>query len=454
VDQKAGKQEIKLDLAESWKQVDPTTLEFKLKQGVKFHDGSDFDAATAKWSLDRMSGNAKSLSKQLATNIASIEAPDKSTLRIKYKSASALQLPNLTPNTGGTGCNGPMFLSKTQADKEGEAAIDSRPVGTGPFKVTDWKRDSEITLAKFDSYWKKGADGQALPYVDGLKSRLISDNAVVLMELKAGSIHYSRYLTASDIPSVKSTPDLEIGIVDWAAPANYFGFNREKSPFGTNRKLRLGAQYAMDKESMAKVMAPGIGIPNKFLGWVPSWSGYSESLPTYPYDVSKGTELVKEAGFPNGVNIVLLHESPTASRKAAEIVQSMFAKVGINATLEPMEKVAARQRIVKGDFEMHIWGWSPSPDPAHYNRAWTCEGSANWGHYCNPELDKCMFEGEAEMDTAKRSAIYARCYKTMYEDAMQSGTFISPRVVVTRKEMKGLRYDMDHNYLGEVWLDK
>ncbi len=177
VDYKAGKSELKPELAESWQQVDPKTVVLKLQKGVKFHDGSNFDAAAAKWSLERMGEDPKSLSKALAANFASLEVVDSYTLKINYKTPSAISVLNLTSATDGTGSVGPLIVSKAQLDKLGEDGFASNPSGTGPMKFDEWKRDQEVSVKKFEGYWRKGADGQPLPYLDGLRDRSISQAA-------------------------------------------------------------------------------------------------------------------------------------------------------------------------------------------------------------------------------------------------------------------------------------
>ncbi len=450
----AGKLEIQPELAESWQQVDPTTIVFKLRKGVKFHDGSDFNAEVAKWSLERMGNRPKSVSKMLAANFDTLEVVDPYTLKIKYKAPSGLQLINLTLETSGTGSIGPAILSKAYMDKVGEEAFGVKSSATGPFKLDEWKRDSEYVLSKFDGYWKKGADGQPLPYLDSYRSRLISDTAVQAMELKAGTLHLTGTFTSAELQLIKNNSDLDIVDVHWAPNRTYFGFNDQKEPFGKNLKLRQAAQYATDRVNFAKVIGGDTGRPNYHWGWTPAWPGYEESLPYYDFNLDKAQALMKEAGFPNGAQIALIHYVPTNDRKMAEVIQSMWAKAGIKVDLQPLELSAARAKTKAGEFEMHVWGMNPSPDPAHFNRMFTCEGSANWNNYCNKETDKCMVEGERETDVNKRTETYKRCQRLLYEDAQLGTLDLRGFTIVNRKEVKGLKIGMYTEEVAEIWLDK
>ncbi len=453
-DWKQGNLKLAPELAESWEQQGPQTVLLKLRKGVKFHDGSDMTAEVVKWSLERMGNHPKSLSKRLAENFQSIDIIDPSTIKINYKRPSALQLLNLTVATAGTGSIGPAILSKAQMDKVGEEAFGQGKVaGTGPMKLVDWKRDSEFTLTKFDNYWKMGEDGQKLPYLDGLRYRLINDTAVHQMELKAGSLHTSRALAPANLPAIKGDPNLEVIMITWSPNRWFQGFNDKKSPFGTNLKLRQATQYATDRDNLAKVMGLDTGWGGYHWGWIPAWSGYDESLPHYKFDLAKAQQLVKEAGV-DSPQIELLHQTQTAHRQVAEMIQAMWAKVGVKMTLLPAEQAAGREKIKLGEFEMHIWTMAPSPDPAHFERMFTCEGAANWNNYCNKEMDKCMLEAQAEMDATKRAEKYKACQKILYEDAQLSNLFNTAMVFVHRKEVKGLKMQIHSEDLQEVWLDK
>jgi len=449
-----GTQELKPELAESWKQVDSKTLEIKLRQGVKFHDGTDLNAEVAKWVLERMATAPKSLSKRLGENFDKIDVVDPYTLKISYKRPSALQALNLTLATAGTGSIGPAMVSKKNIETIGEEAVgQGKVVGTGPFKMAQFKKDDEFTLAKFDGYWKMGDDAQKLPYLDGVRYRLISDAAVQLVELKAGTLHTTRSIAIPMIPSVKADPNFQVIQVFWSPNRWFSGFNDKKSPFGTNLKLRQATQYATDRESMAKVMGLEFGWPGYYVGWIPAWSGYDESLPHYTFDLNKAQQLVKESGADN-LNIEYLHYLPNTYKQVAEMLQQMWGKVGVKMTLLPAEQAAAREKVKSGGFEFSSWTMAPSPDPAHFERMFTCDGAANWNNYCSKDADKCMIDAQAEMDPVKRANDYKTCQKIFYEDAQLTNMFNTPMFQVSRKEVKNLKMQIHSADVQEVWLDK
>ncbi len=454
VDAKTGKHEAKPGLAESFELTDPKTLVLKYRKNVKFHDGSDLTAEVAKWNLDRARTHPKSLAKGFFDAVSSIDVVDANTIKLNLKGPSATIFVNLTRSAAGTGSTGAFLVSKAAFDKLGEEAIGNKPSATGPFMITDWKRDDRTTYKKFDQYYLKGEDGQPLPYLDGQEVRVVRDRTVAMVEVRTGTVHVIDNIDDKDIASVKSNADLSLILMPWAAGRWALGFNSEKEPFGKNVKLRQAAQYALDRESMAKTLGFGNAIPDYWNLWVPSYPGYDESNPKYEFNLDKAKQLMKEAGFADGAATMLSYESPGAGQKYAEVVQSMWQKAGINATLIGIDRAAVKQAVKAGQFEAHTFSMSASPDPDGWTRMYTCDGSANWSNYCNPEMDKCMAEGRSKYDAKERDGIYKRCLKILYDDAKVFGLYMTPTNVVYRKEVKNVKTTNHVVDLRESWLDK
>ncbi|MCL5027111.1 MAG: ABC transporter substrate-binding protein [Chloroflexi bacterium] len=454
VDEKTGKHDIGPELAESWKLEDPTHLVLNLRKGVKFHDGSDFNAEVVKWNLERARDEKKSNSKRLAENIKSIDIVDSNTIRLTLKAASALTLPDLTRSTGGTGSAGSMMASKAAAEKLGDT-YGQNPSGTGPMKLTQWLRDDRYTLAKFDGYWRKGADGQPLPYLDGIQSRIIRDKTVILAELRAGTVDIGYDAEPQTYEQIKANPDLKLWLLSASASRQLIGLNQDKPPFGGNVKLMQAAQYAIDRDALAKNVGFGVGQPLYYGVWIPTWPGYDESLPKYEYNPTKAKQLIAEAGFPSGIETELSFQTTTPlANKASEMIERMWEAVGIHTKLWSAETLAFKAKNKAGDFQAADWYMSPSPDIAYYNRGYLSDGSANWSNFQDAGVDKCMKEGAILTDFAARDPVYKQCIKLIYEAAAVQGLYALPSNIVYRKEVKGLREQLAPMDLQEVWLDK
>ncbi|MCL4534299.1 MAG: ABC transporter substrate-binding protein [Bacteroidetes bacterium] len=454
VDEASGKHELQGRLAESWEVVDPTTIVLKLRKGVKFHDGSDFNAEVAKWNLERARDHPKSAAKRLVSGVQTFEVVDPLTLRLKLKQPSALAIYNLTSATGGTGEVGTMMVSKKQFDTGGEDALGTKPAGTGPMVLTEWRRDDRAILKPWNGYWKNGVDGKPLPYLDGIVGRIINDPTVIFAEMRAGTVDVSSHISDSDYQSAKANPNLKPIVLRWANNFHVFGFNQKFPLWGDNLKLRQAAMYAVDRKSLADAVGFGLADPNEYVFWGPGSPGYDTSVPHYEFNLDKAKQLMKDAGYPDGVDTVLLSYPQPLFQKPAEILQAMWAKVGIRAKLELLEIVAARNKLKLGDFEVTAHRAVISLEPSYLARMFTCEGAANWSNYCNPEVDKCMAEAEKIYDTAQRADTYKRCQKLIYEDALIGGTHRTFSTITERKEVRGLKIQYGAIDLQETWLDK
>lgn len=453
VDAATGKHELRPLLAESWEVTDPKTVTVKLRKGVKFHDGSDFTAEVAKWNLERARDNPNSRSKRLVAIVDTIEVVDPLTIRLKLTQPSATVLLNLTSATGGSGANGTSMVSKAAADKNGEEILGTKPPATGPMMIVDWKKDDRTTLKKFDGYWGKGEDGQPLPYLDGITSRIIADPTVLFTEMRSGTVDASPHLASSDYQAAKANPNLSVQVLSWTNEFHLFGFN-QKTPLWQNLKLRQAAQYAVDRKSIAAAVGFGLAEPNFHWFWGPGFVGYDTSLPHYEFDLEKARQLVKDAGYPDGVDTEILAYPQPVFSKPAEILQQMWAQAGIRAKINLVEMVAARAKTKIGEFQIETDRGSPSPDPAYMARLFTCTGAANTWNYCNPDMDKCMAEGEASYDPAQREQTYKRCQQIFYEDAYLGGLHRINQYVTWRKEVKGIALKFGWMDLHEAWLDK
>src|SRR6185295_12255989 len=242
-----NKLQIKPGLAESWTQPDPKTIVFKLRQGVKFHDGTDFDAESVKFNFDRMQNpDTKSLRTGEIANVQNAEVVDKYTVKLNLKKPDAALLATLTDRAG-------MIVSPDAIKKLGPD-LGRKAVGTGPFEFVEWVKDDHLTLKRFDGNW--GAkDGK--PYLDQLRYRPIPDDTVKLQSLISGEIDFMDYVQPRDVAGVKSNPNLvEVDIPSLAA----FGyqFNTTRPPFD-NKALRLAVAHAIDNEAIVKGVWLGVG---------------------------------------------------------------------------------------------------------------------------------------------------------------------------------------------------
>jgi peptide/nickel transport system substrate-binding protein len=449
MNEKANNFELAPLLAESWTQPDPKTILFKLRKGVKFHDGSNFTSEVAKWNLLRMRDHPKSGSKDNVRSVASVDAVDETTLRVNLKAPAASALWQLTSQAKSR----PMMMSQEAYTKFGDDGMGTKIFGTGPFELTDWRKGDRMVFKKFANYWQDGVDGQKKPYLDGVEVRWIQDNSVAVLELRSGNLHLLQAVLPKDIPGIKSNPELEFSLSPWRASIRMIGLNQREGPFSQNKNLRLAAQYAIDREAMAKTLGAGAGsVPITIIA--EGQAGYDPKAPAYTFDLDKAKKAMADAGFPNGTDVKLTVISRQPDLPQAEVVKSMWDKAGLRTTIDAIERIAWLARTAAFNYEATTYGLSYEIDP-HVTLAsrFGCQGNANFASWCSKDFDACLDESEQAPTQAKRSEIFQRCLKLAYDDANYVHMWVQDTNDAYSKKLQGFnKYFSVMNFWPNVWL--
>jgi|WetSurMetagenome_2_1015567.scaffolds.fasta_scaffold27682_2 peptide/nickel transport system substrate-binding protein len=272
------------ELAVSWTPAaDGKSIAVGLRKGVKFHDGSDFNAAVAKWNMDLQ------IAAKNTTDWTSIEVVDDYTIRINVPQYKNTMLSNL-----GSGYT--EMISKASFDKNGIEWARWNPVGTGPFTFVSYEKDAKMTFKKNPSFWEAGK-----PYLDGLVISIIADSTVRKLAFQKGDI---QRLSSSGIDAQELQ---KAGYEIVTEPGGTFALvpdsKKSASPWA-NINVRLAASYALNREALAKALGYGFVQPAYQL--YPSFTQTAiPNLVKYSFDLNKSKSLLKEAGFPNGFKSVV-----------------------------------------------------------------------------------------------------------------------------------------------------
>ncbi len=450
-DPKAGKFKLNPGLAESWEITDPKTIVMKLRKGVKFHDGSDFNADVAKFTIDRIKKHPKAVWSTTLLDIDAVEVVDPSTIRLKLASPSAAILDQLS--SGGYTYHG--MVSKVALDKD-EDAFQSNPVGTGPMKFDRWVRDDRVSFKRFDGYWEKGADGQPLPYLDAFVERYIPDKSVALLELRGGGVDVVTAIDAKDVGSVQSNPEMVYAEHPWRAWFYNFFFNPQKEPYASNKKLRQASFHSINRDGLIQALGFGIGQPYYYPFWSPHTLGYDATLPRYDYDLNKAKQLMAEAGYPNGIDVPFNVIQRSAEVRMSEALKAMFDAIGLRVAINSLERTAWVQAAQGMQYDMGMNRPAVRGDPDMQGTELLCKAPGNWARYCNAEFDKCFAEGRAEYNETKRIDIYKRCQRILYDDAVFGTTFMMPENIVYSKKVENLQIQFysDRFNARAAWFNK
>lgn len=310
-------------LATKW-EADPAamTITVELRKGIKFTDGSDFDASVCKWNLDQYrSGARPELNK-----VESVEVVNDYTVRLNLT-----EFDNTIINALCNGADAGRMISQKAYEENGQEWCEQNPVGTGPFKFVSRTKDVEIIWEKNKDYW----DGE--PYLDGHHQLRIADATVALMSFKNGELHIhgtnpteGKNLEATGLYNKVIPPEGQVPALAGAANDPYF----------SKLKVRQAMAYAIDVESLNAAFGQGDWkIQNQWA--VPGTWGYNPDVKGYPYDPDKARELLAEAGYPDGFDTVL-HFYNTGGVQMDEnvAIQAYLKDVGIRAELDPMLRPA------------------------------------------------------------------------------------------------------------------
>jgi peptide/nickel transport system substrate-binding protein len=306
-------------LATDWKMAaDGLSGTMILRKGVKFHDGTDFNADAVKWNLEKLKAQ-----KYTGTDIwKSIEVIDPSTVRINLTQVDCtfeMQL-SLTPGT---------IISPTAYEKNGQTWTLTHPVGTGPYKLKSYERDASIKYERFDDYWG------GKPYLDGIEFYIMADPMVQQAAFRAGEGHAVVTTTAQYANDLKASGYIVAARMDTILSMSPDSRNPDSAL--SNKKVREALEYAIDKVALTKM---GYGYWRPAYQWsIPEYPvSYNSQLKPRTYDPAKAKQLLAEAGYPNGFKTRLIFDMTHKVMDPMTVIQSYWKAVGVDAELQQLPR--------------------------------------------------------------------------------------------------------------------
>ncbi len=407
------------DLAEEWSQPSDTEWVIKIKEGVKFHDGTEMKAEDVKFSLERSLEQPKV--QHVLSEIESIEVVDDYTVKITTKIAFAPFLYTLVHA-------GASILPKAYVESEDNF---QNPIGSGPFTFVEWASGDKVVLKKNENYFDENNMGQ----MDTITFRVIPEGTSRTIALETGEVDIVDELETIDINKVESNADLKL-YSEASTRIDYFAVNNQKAPFD-NKLVRQALNYAIDKQAVMLVAINGAGVETKSV-LAPSMLGYKAS--DYSYNPEKAKELLAQAGYPDGFKTTIW-SSGDQRKRIAEIIQANLAEIGITATIEMYEWGTYIDVLMKGEEETFVLGWTSNPDPDstltplfHSSNI----GAMNMARINDPKVDELIVSGREELDLGKRTEIYNELHKHIMEQAPFVPLFTKNNVVGANAGLKGV----------------
>lgn len=421
-------------LAESFDaSKDGLTYTIKLRSGIKFQDGTDFNAEAVKVNLDRASNPDNHLKRyNLFKSVATTEVVDPTTVKITLKQPFSAFINTLASPAAA-------MISPTALKKYGKE-IGFHPVGTGPYELETWNQTDFVKVKKFAGYWKKG-----YPKLDTITWRPVVDNNTRAAMLQTGEANLAFPIPYEQAKLLEKNQKLDL-VTSPSIMQRYISFNVTQKPFD-NPKVREAINYAINRQALVKVAFAGYATPAT--GIVPPAIQYSQTYPAPEYNPAKARELLKEAGFPNGFTTTLWssHNHSTA-QKVLQFTQQQLAQVGIKATVTAMD---AGQRAAevedKGQKEsgvrMFYTGWSASTGEANWaltplfaTQSWP-PTIFNTAFYSNPQVDKDLTDALNTTDGEKKAALYKDAQDRIWKDQPWVPLVVEKLVSANTKNLTG-----------------
>lgn len=430
------KSEVVGALAESW-EVSPDGKEwtFQLRKGVTFHDGAELNAEAVKKSFDRLLNKDNGLAQyQSFEMIKEVSVIDEHAVKIITKEPFGAFEAIMASTSAG-------IISPKVIDAFGKnlGKTAESSIGTGPYRVVEWKKDQQMVLERYDSYFSEKAATKTIVY------KPIPEAASRVMALETGEVDVIQQIPAKELKRLESNPELEVVKI----PSNnqrQFRFNVSKKPFDDPR-VRQAVSYAIDRQAILDNVVTGLGeLSTSALAKV-TW-GYHD-LGVIPYDPEKAKRLLTEAGYPNGFQTrIATTERYIQGVELAEAIAAQLKKVGIEASIDVKEWSEIVQEwsgLAPDEFtqEIFIMGAAPSTLEADkgmrtiYATAKTNE--QNYGFYSNKEFDDVIHKAMTEIDPDKRKTLYKRAQEIVYiEDPVAFWLYDGYVIIAQKKKVKGI----------------
>src|SRR6056297_1007362 len=423
--------QIEPGLATSWEPIDDDTWEFKLRQGVKFHDGSDFDAEDVKASIERIPEvTGPTTTTIYVRRVAEVEIVDPHTIRI-HTDGPAATLPYdfvrlfIVSSEAAEGCSTPETAA--ECFNSGQATI-----GTGPYEFVSWEPKGDLVLERNDDYWR----GQGA--WERVVRKEIPNDSSRLAALKAGQVDVVNYVSSIDYLALDRDPAIDTILGDSVYIMNLQLDQREDTPKvrakdGSDldenplrdRRVREAMDLAIDRETMVEIVLEGLGKPaNQMMP--PGFFGSNEDIPMPEHNPQKARQLLADAGYPDGFEIDLYCTADRLPGDAAicQGLGQMFSQVGIKTNVNAITKTVYFPAQARLEYSVFMNGWGTLTGEASYTLGALAHskddavkmGAFNRIQYANDKVDELLQTAAIELDAPKRRALYEEAMALIMED--------------------------------------
>ena len=399
------------ELATDWKRESDTQYVFTLRDGVTFHNGESFGPKDVKYTYQWIENN-ENPRKNYLEPVEDVVIENDTTVRFDLEEKYAPFLYKV---------QAVMWpLSKKAVEKSGEN-YNQHPVGTGPFRFTEWKSGDHATLEKYDDYWHEDQ-----PHIDKITIKILPQDSSKVSQLEAGTIDLLDTMPPQYTDRVKSSNNVEI-LTRGGVSSGRIDFNTDNEALG-KKQVRRALAWAIDKKQIVKTVLQGYGTPGKSV--LPnSLPAYNDSIKDFKHptgDTSKAKQLLSEAGY-DSLDLQIKTSTRSTHKQTATLIQNMWKKIGVNASVKSMNADTFYNQELEGNFEVAVsnWTWFGDPDTLLY--LYHSDGLNPW-NISNDDLDSLIEKQRVTIDSKKRDQLIDRIQKTVYEEAYSIYPYYPKRI--------------------------
>ncbi len=390
-------------LAKSWEYTDDKTIVFHLEENVYFHNGEKMTANDVKFSILRGMSSPHTNSRINFVDREKIRVIDDHTIELQYLYPFAPALGNLAMTQNA-------IVPESVCSRMSPAEFGRHPVGTGPYRLVEWKTGVSVSMTRFDQYYGPKAK------IKNMVFRIITENANRAIELETGGVQFAFDILPADVTKLEQLPDVRI----YSGPTfgrGYVGFNNQKPPFNDPR-IRKALAHSLDRESIVEAIYHNVGrVGRGPLVAVEKY--YYPDVPQFRYDLDLTKKMLDEAGF-KGAEVTIYCNQNQLRIDVAEVVQNVWAKFGIKCNINVLEYGAFMESLNSGRHDVVVLGWpgiGDADNPLYSLYHSSSIGATNYTHYINKDVDAMIEKGRSTIDEKEREQIYQDIQIRICEDA-------------------------------------
>lgn len=442
---------------------DGLTFTLKLRDGIKFSDGSPITPEDVKWSLDRARNPKNGIWNFTLVSLDSIETKGSDTVILHLKNPDPTLAAALATFNAAILPQKPFEASPGATDEEKAKAFAEHPVGSGAFMFESWQRGTELVITRNPNYWQMGEDGKPLPYLDKIRFPVIPDDATRILKLQAGEVDGAEFIPYARVGELRNDPNLDM-ILFPSTRVTLIGMNiRPTLKDGTKNiladaKVRQALNYAIDKSALIKIVTFDVGAPT--VSFMSSATPLvHDNGPAYPYDVEKAKSLLKEAGIEGGAELTAIQLAGSADETAIlSTIQQMWAQVGVKLNIEQLDNATRTARYRDADFQMRVSPWTDDiNDPSEITSyfAYYPNIQSLHGGFEDKRINELFEKSQQELDKDKRAAMYKEIQEIYMQAAPIVFLYQSAYPVALRKNVKGfVQIPLGNNIFSGAYLEK